>query len=193
MSRIPVTNEPLTVEQKTGLEFQIPYVPPVIRQYRDKELVRGTVEMRPAGATFVPDPARPFGAKAEGTLRPGGDENNAMDFVKPTDEGDESILQEAHRLTHGPRNKDYGHPLDDYTRTAALASALLADKLKEPITAEEMALVMCCVKLSRHVHAPKRDNMTDLAGYAWVSWACTEERARRNPLLSVSTKESTAL
>lgn len=96
-----------------------------------------------------------------------------------TDDGNDSILEEAFRLTHGPRQEDYGHPLDDYTRTAAMASALLAHKLKEPLTAEEAALFQCCLKLSRQVNRPKRDNMVDLAGYAWVSWACTEERARR--------------
>jgi hypothetical protein len=91
----------------------------------------------------------------------------------------ESILEEAHRLTHGPRNKDYGHPLDDYTRTAALVSAMLAHKLKAPITAHEMALAMCCVKLSREMNAPKRDNAVDLAGYAWVARECLEEAERR--------------
>ncbi len=106
------------------------------------------------------------------------------------DATEESILQEAHRLTHGARNNDYGHPLDDYTRTAALVSALLAHKLKEPISAEEMALAMCCVKMSRQVHMPKRDNMTDLAGYAWVSFACAEERVRRdNPNKPTTLKE----
>lgn len=91
----------------------------------------------------------------------------------------ESILQEAQRLTHGARNKDYGHPLDDYTRTAAMVSAMLAHKLKEPLTAAEMALAMVCVKMSRQVNAPKRDNMVDAAGYAWVSHACLEELERR--------------
>lgn len=90
----------------------------------------------------------------------------------------ESILQEAERLTHGNRNKDYGHPLDDYTRTAALASALIAHKLTSPITAGEMAMIMICVKLSRQVHSPKRDNMTDAAGYAWVAHACEVETNR---------------
>lgn len=91
----------------------------------------------------------------------------------------ESILEEAQRLTHGPRQADYGHPLDDYTRTAALVSALLEHKLVSPLTAHEMALVMGCVKLSREMHSQKRDNLTDLAGYAWVAHACLEEAARR--------------
>lgn len=100
-------------------------------------------------------------------------------MTKLNDEGQESILQEAHRLTHGSRNADYGHPLDDYTRTAALVSALLAHKLTSAITPAEMSLAMCCVKLSRQIHAPKRDNLVDLAGYAWVSGACIEESERR--------------
>jgi hypothetical protein len=95
------------------------------------------------------------------------------------DEQSETTLEEAYRLTHGPRRADYGHPLDDYTRTAALWSAMLAHKLREPITPEEAALCMVQVKLSRHMNAPKRDNMVDAAGYTWVAWECTEERERR--------------
>ena len=101
-----------------------------------------------------------------------------------TDQDGESILQEAHRLTHGDRNASYGHPLDDYSRTAALVSALLAHKLTAPIAAPEMALVMCCVKLSRQMNTPKRDNLTDLAGYAWVAQECLDkakELARASP------------
>lgn len=95
------------------------------------------------------------------------------------DNGGESILEEAQRLTHGTRNKDYGHPLDDYSRTAALINALFAHKLKQPLDAEDAAQIQILVKLSRHQNVRKRDNMTDLAGYGWVAWACTEERERR--------------
>jgi hypothetical protein len=90
-----------------------------------------------------------------------------------------SVLTEAQGLVHGDRNAAYGAPLDDFSRTAAMVSAMLAHKLKEPITAEELGLVMCCVKLSRQIHKAKRDNLTDLAGYAeCVQW-CIDERARR--------------
>lgn len=94
----------------------------------------------------------------------------------------ESILQEAQRLTHGDRNKDYGHPLDDYTKNAGIINALFAHKLREPFTAAEVALIMVGVKLSRQVNRPKRDNMVDAAGYAWVANACIEETARRAEL-----------
>lgn len=102
----------------------------------------------------------------------------------------ESILEEAHRLTHGDRGVQYGSPLDDYSRTAALFSALIGHKLKEPITAHEMALGMVCVKLSREIHRPKRDNVVDGAGYFWVAHACLEEAARRASTPQ-TTKETT--
>lgn len=97
----------------------------------------------------------------------------------------ESILQEAQRLTHGDRNKDYGHPLDDYTRTVKMVNAMLSHKLKEPLTADECAMIMCCVKLSRQANHPKRDNMTDLAGYAWVVQECIDEKERRDKKMYV--------
>lgn len=103
----------------------------------------------------------------------------------------ESILQEAQRLTHGPRRADYGHPLDDYSRTAAIATALLSHKLRdgEQISAADMALLMVGVKLSRQVNHPKRDNMVDAAGYAWVAQECHDEAGRRQNA-QISTTET---
>ena len=86
----------------------------------------------------------------------------------------ESILEEAQHLTHGPRSGEYGPPHVDYARTAAMVSAMLAHKLKEPLSAHDLSLVMCCVKLSRQMNKRKRDNMVDLAGYAWVAHECAE-------------------
>lgn len=91
----------------------------------------------------------------------------------------ESILLEAQRLTHGDRNKDYGHPLDDYSKNAGAINVLFKHKLREDFTAADVALIMVIVKLSRQVNRPKRDNMVDAAGYAWVANACIEETARR--------------
>ncbi len=99
---------------------------------------------------------------------------NKFTLIEP-----ESILLEAQRLTHGPRNQDYGHPLDDYERTAALINALFEHKLKTLFTASEAAMIMCLVKLSRQAHKPKRDNLVDLAGYVWVVQECLDEEVRR--------------
>ena len=74
----------------------------------------------------------------------------------------ESILFEAHNLVHGVRGEDYGHPYEDFSRTAKIWSAIL-DK---EVTPEQVALCMIGVKMSRECNRPKRDNRVDMAGYA---------------------------
>lgn len=91
-----------------------------------------------------------------------------------------SILEEAEELTNGDRIGDYGHPLDDYGKTAKMWSGVLAEKLKADITPEEAIMMMCCVKISREVNKPKRDNRVDLAGYANCIQKVVEERERRD-------------
>lgn len=75
----------------------------------------------------------------------------------------ETILQEAQRLVHGDRGDSYGHPIDDYTRTGRMWGAILGIGDIDP---RICALMMCAMKISRESHKPKRDNRTDLAGYA---------------------------
>lgn len=79
-----------------------------------------------------------------------------------------TILSEAEALVYGDRGKAYGHPSDDYGRTAALMTAIFRHKLKdgESITAQDAILAMICVKVSREVNLPGVDNRRDLAGYA---------------------------
>jgi len=75
---------------------------------------------------------------------------------------EKTILEEAQNLVYGDRNESYGHPSDDYEKTAALWSVILGVK----VTAKQAVLCMCAVKISRELHEPKRDNLVDLAGYA---------------------------
>jgi len=72
-----------------------------------------------------------------------------------------SPLLDAQRLVYGPREHAYGHPADDFGRTAQIWSAILG----YPITAAQVGLCMVGVKLSRQVNRPKRDNLVDAAGY----------------------------
>jgi len=88
---------------------------------------------------------------------------------------EETILQEAQRLVHGDRQAAYGHPLDDFSRTAAMWEAILGAR----VTAEQVGLCMMAVKISRQCNAPKRDNMTDAAGYAATVQMVVDERSRR--------------
>lgn len=86
-----------------------------------------------------------------------------------------TVLEEAQSLVHGDRGADYGHPIDDFTRTAAIWSAILGFH----VTPEQVGLCMIGVKLSRQVNRPKRDNMVDAAGYAETVQMVIDERARR--------------
>lgn len=79
----------------------------------------------------------------------------------------ESILHEAFHLVHGSRGTDYGHPYFDFRRTAMMLTGLFVDRLKpdQTFSPRDVPLIMNCVKMSREINSPKRDNRTDGAGY----------------------------
>lgn len=79
-----------------------------------------------------------------------------------------SILEEAARIVDGPRRADYGTPLENHGRTAALWSAYLG----VPITPRQVCMLNVLQKVSRDAHAPKRDNLVDIAGYARNAELC---------------------
>ena len=65
------------------------------------------------------------------------------------------------------REARYGSPATNWTRAAALYTAVLGDKLCAPITAQEVGLLMVAWKLSRLCATPSdQDSLEDLAGYA---------------------------
>jgi hypothetical protein len=82
--------------------------------------------------------------------------------------GGTSVLDVARRITAGSRQEDYGHPADDFDRTAQMWTGILGPKLRsdERITAADVPLCMIAVKLARQAHQHKRDNLVDIAGYA---------------------------
>jgi len=94
------------------------------------------------------------------------------------------------------RGESYGDPQAHFARTVGAINAVLAHKLREPLTAADWGICMildkcareqhqprepltaadwgiCMIldKCAREQHQPKRDNMTDAAGYA----ACVAE------------------
>lgn len=89
----------------------------------------------------------------------------------------ESPAQEADRLVNGDRQADYGHPLDDFTKTGTMWGAIL--QIGRDVTPEEVALCMVEVKVARQVHKPKRDNIVDAIGYLLTYDLIEKERARR--------------
>jgi len=76
-----------------------------------------------------------------------------------------SILAEADNIAGEDRSRDYGHPLLNHQRIAAIWNVQLAGSLKTPITPRQVALMMIGVKLAREANTPKRDNLIDIAGY----------------------------
>ncbi len=77
----------------------------------------------------------------------------------------ESICEEADRLVSTDRQAHYGHPREDFQRTAAMWEPLLGLP-PGAISPETVAYCMIALKLSRLTHRYKRDSAVDIAGYA---------------------------
>ena len=75
-----------------------------------------------------------------------------------------NILEEATKITRAGRNLDYDEPEENYRHIAAISSAIL----KKDISPRDVLFIMLATKLAREQFKHKRDNLTDLAGYAYV-------------------------
>lgn len=98
-----------------------------------------------------------------------------------------TILQEAIEITESHRPDEYGHPLDHFSRTIGAINAQFTETVRRRLAAgkpmfepEDWPLFMVIDKVSRAVNAHKRDNATDIAGYAHTHELVFEERARRS-------------
>jgi hypothetical protein len=83
----------------------------------------------------------------------------------------ESILEEAQRLVYGDRQAQYGPPIRDMARDAAIWSVILGIDVQP----WQVAACMVGIKLSRIAETPtKRDSWVDAAGWADVGWQTLE-------------------
>lgn len=74
-----------------------------------------------------------------------------------------TVLEEANAAVYGPRQQAYGHPRENFARTARLWAAYL----DIPVTAMDVAQMMVLLKIARLMETPShRDSWVDMAGYA---------------------------
>jgi hypothetical protein len=82
----------------------------------------------------------------------------------------ERLLLDAAAATRD-RGESYGDPQTHFARTVGAINAVFAHKLREPLIPADWGIIMVLDKCAREQNSHKRDNMTDIAGYA----ACVEE------------------
>jgi hypothetical protein len=73
-------------------------------------------------------------------------------------------LREAARIISGERNKQYGGPEENFSRTAQIWTAIIGYEF----TAEDVAMMMVGLKVARYASKSgfQADTWIDIAGYA---------------------------
>jgi hypothetical protein len=77
----------------------------------------------------------------------------------------ETILDEAARITSCDRNKTYGPPRDNHSRTAALWQAYLSGIGPRKLDYRDVCWLNVLQKASRDVFCRGRDSLVDAVGY----------------------------
>ncbi len=85
----------------------------------------------------------------------------------------EEILKKARDLVTGDRNETHGDAFQNHAEIAEFWNIFLDKKLKPmaSITAEDVALMMVLMKISRNTQGKKNnlDNFIDMCGYAAIA------------------------
>ena len=91
-----------------------------------------------------------------------------------------TLLDKAREICTGDRRKDYGGALENHEKIADLWRVYLGERPADDITAEDVAVMMVLVKVSRLATSPTHyDSMVDIAGYAAVMNEIRETRAQK--------------
>lgn len=91
---------------------------------------------------------------------------------------DQNALTRARALIYGDRAADYGDPVENFDRLAALWSPVLG----VTVTAQQVCLCLNQLKVSRLIHQPgHQDSIDDAAGYIGCYDRVTNERPPVDP------------
>lgn len=86
------------------------------------------------------------------------------------------VLLHAHDIINGQRQQQYGNPEDSFSEIAVLWNWWLGIRLNAPLTAQDVAMMMCLMKLAREKNgAGKTDNIADACGYMGIYEDMREE------------------
>jgi len=82
----------------------------------------------------------------------------------------DNVLEQADKVVNGARQRSYGHPMNNFKRTAKIWEGILDTE----VTPQQVALCMMGIKIARECNEPKEDNAVDLAGYALTLDMCNK-------------------
>lgn len=120
----------------------------------------------------IPDPAKPLAGSAEAERTP-------------------SLAEKAVGLVHGDRGKEYGHPIEDFSRSALIFTAILSKDLKpgHVVRPDQIPLLLIGVKLSRLVQSPyHEDSLADIHGYGLTAEMVWDKQREYDDLADIVKK-----
>ena len=76
------------------------------------------------------------------------------------------VILRALEVINGERQQSYGDPEDSFEEIAWVWNWWLGEKCSPPITSQDVAMMMCLMKIAREKNgAGKSDNIVDACGY----------------------------
>lgn len=92
------------------------------------------------------------------------------------------MLGDVQNLVSQERNVEYGEPVENMARTAAMLAAYLGDRPGSAVRGEDVAAFGIILKLGRLAENPhKLDSWRDVAGYASIGYEIVEQQQPKKP------------
>lgn len=90
------------------------------------------------------------------------------------------LLRKAEKIVCGERNQDYGEPVENMKRTAAMLNAYLGGRAE--LDSTDIAAFGIILKLGRLAHdRGSADSWLDIAGYAAIGFEASEDQKSKKP------------